>query len=145
MIRAVIDVNVLVSAILGPLGFSRRVVLAWEAGEFDAISSEGIISELEEKLSQPRITRRYNVDSPADIRWIEALLRTQADVIVVAAAQIQTVTRDPEDDLVLATARLAGAHYLVTGDKRLLELADHEGTKIVTPKEFIELLGGSLA
>jgi predicted nucleic acid-binding protein len=35
MIRAVVDVNVLVSALIAPLGFSRRVLTAWEQGQFD--------------------------------------------------------------------------------------------------------------
>jgi predicted nucleic acid-binding protein len=42
MIRAVVDVNVLISSILGPLGFSRQVILAWVAGRFRAVASEGI-------------------------------------------------------------------------------------------------------
>ena len=58
MIKAVVDVNVLVSAIIGPLGHSRGVALAWEAGRFKVVSSAGMIGKLEEKLSLPRITRR---------------------------------------------------------------------------------------
>lgn len=47
---------------------------------------------------------------------------------------------DPEDDLVLATGRLARADYLVTGDRGLLELGSYEGMEIVTPRQFIALL-----
>jgi predicted nucleic acid-binding protein len=64
MIRAVIDVNVLLSAVLGSLGFPRKVLQAWEAGQFTAVVSEGIYTELEEKLSLPRIIRRYHLQSP---------------------------------------------------------------------------------
>jgi predicted nucleic acid-binding protein len=88
MIRAVIDVNVLVSAILGPLGLPRQVILSWSASQFAVVTSEGIT----------------------------------------------------EDDLVLATGRLAKADYLVTGDKGLLELEEHERMRIVSPRQFLEIL-----
>ena len=64
MMRDVIDVNVLVSAVIGPLGYSRQVAHAWADGQFTAISSAGIISNLEEKLSLDRIIRRYTIDTP---------------------------------------------------------------------------------
>jgi putative PIN family toxin of toxin-antitoxin system len=120
MIRAVIDVNVLVSAIIGPLGYSRQVAVAWEAGRFHAISSAGIIAQLEEKLSLPRIVRRYSIDTAVAIRWIQLLLSSQAEFILVPLQERLPITGDPEDDYVLATARLARAEYLITGDKGLL-------------------------
>ena len=83
MIRAVVDVNVLVSGIIGPLGYSRQVLLAWEAARFSAVTSAGIITTLEEKLSLERISRRFHLDTPATIYWIQALLRTQTERILV--------------------------------------------------------------
>lgn len=140
MIRAVLDVNVLLSAIIGPLGFSRQVVLAWQAGHFVAISSAGILSELAEKLALPRIQRRYRVESPQDILWLQALLANQAELILVPPEERLPITGDPEDDYVLATARLAEANYLVTGDHGLLALGQYGGAQIVTPKAFVQLL-----
>lgn len=140
MIRAVVDVNVLISAILGPLGFSRQVLLAWARRQFQAITAEGIYTKLEEKLALPRLVRRYNVQSAHDISWVQGLLRAQAEVTIVPLAERPSVTGDPEDDYVLATGRLARAAYLVTGDRELLDLGEYEGMKIITPREFVELL-----
>jgi uncharacterized protein len=140
MIRAVIDVNVLLSSILGPLGFSRRVILAWAAGQFRALTSEGIYTTLEEKLALPRIARRYNVNTAEDIRWIQGLLRIEAERIIIPLAERLSVTGDPEDDYVLATARLGQAKYLVTGDRGLLDLRQYQETQILTPRAFFELL-----
>jgi predicted nucleic acid-binding protein len=47
---------------------------------------------------------------------------------------------DPEDDLVLASARLGGADYLVTGDRGLLDLTQHEQFAIVSPRDYLALL-----
>jgi uncharacterized protein len=140
MIRAVIDVNVLVSAIIGPLGYPRQVARAWEAAKFIVISSAGIIGNLEEKLSPPRIIRRYTVDTPSTILWMQLLLGSQAELVLVPLQERRVVTGDPEDDYVLATARLARAEFLVTGDKGLLQLGSYEGVPIVSPRAFIELL-----
>src|SRR6266498_5697163 len=93
--RAVVDVNVLVSAILGPLGLPRQVARAWQAGRFTAIASEGIYTKLEEKLALPRIARRYNVHSPEDIDWIKGLLRTQAEMVIIPLSERLSVTGDP--------------------------------------------------
>jgi predicted nucleic acid-binding protein len=60
--------------------------------------------------------------------------------MVVPLSERPSVTGDPEDDYVLATARLARADYLVTGDKGLLALVRDEGTAIVSPRQFMELL-----
>lgn len=140
MIRAVIDVTVLVSSILGPLGFPRQVMLAWEGGQFRAVVSEGMIGTLEEKLSLPRIRKRFNVQSMDDILWTFRLLQTQAAMVVVPLVDRRVVTGDPEDDLVLATARLGAADHLVTGDNGLLELQRLEGIAIISPRAFVELL-----
>jgi uncharacterized protein len=138
MIAAVLDVNVLISAILGPLGHPRQIVLAWEANQFAVITSDGIIAELRANLRLPRIARRYNVRNPQDVQWIEGLLRVQAQVVFVPHHEVRSVTGDPEDDLVLATARLAQADYLVTGDHGLLVLGQYEATKVVSPRDFLQ-------
>jgi putative PIN family toxin of toxin-antitoxin system len=140
MIRAVVDVNVLVSAIIGPLGHPRQVLLAWEVARFSAITSAGIITQMEAKLSLARIRRRFHLDTPATVYWVQALLRTQAERILVPIEQQLLITGDPEDDYVLATGRLAGADYLVTGDKGLLALGDYAGMQIVNPRQFLARL-----
>ena len=44
--------------------------------------------------------------------------------------------------MVVATAVATKAEYLVTGDrKHLLSLGTYEGILIVTPRDFLELLG----
>lgn len=141
MIRAVIDVNVLISAIIGPLGHPRRVALAWEAAQFTAISSAGIIAKLEEKLSLPRVTRRYTLTSSTAILWIQTLCSSQAEFVLVPLSERLPLTGDPEDDYVLATCKIAQADYLVTGDKGLLAMGAYEGTFIVSPREFLNILG----
>lgn len=139
MARVVLDVNVLISAVIAPLGQPRQVFSAWRAERYELITSEGIIAELEQKLALPRIARRYQV-TPELARDTLTLLIMHATSLVVPTEARLSVTGDPEDDLVLATGRLARAEYLVTGDHGLLELGAYEGILIISPREFLQIL-----
>ncbi len=50
------------------------------------------------------------------------------------------VCRDPDDDRVLAAAIAGEAEALVTGDGDLLVLGAFQGVRIVSPREFLELI-----
>jgi uncharacterized protein len=139
MPRAVLDVNVNVSAVLSALGHPHRVADAWRAGRFVHLTSEHIIGQTLAKLRLPRIARYHRLDAE-ELTLVEAALRTQAVVVPVLPDDIDRVTGDPEDDAVLAAVRLGGASYLVTGDRGLLDLGAHEGATIVTPRRFLDLL-----
>jgi uncharacterized protein len=136
----VLDINILVSSVVAALGFPRQIFSAWRAGRYTLITSAGMIAELEEKLSLERIARRFNA-TPELAQDTIVLLRDQATIVAVPAEERRTVTGDPEDDLVLATGRLGQADYLVTGDRKLLELGQYAGMGIITLREFAQILG----
>lgn len=50
-------------------------------------------------------------------------------------------SRDPKDDMMLEAAVAGAAEYLVTGDQDLLVLKEFKGTRIVTPREFLDHFG----
>jgi len=129
----------IVSAVLGALGFPRQVAEALRAGRFVAATSQGIIAEVEKKLPLPRISQRYQL-TELDVTWALELLTRFAQPVTVPDHEVLVVTGDPEDDLVLATGRLAQAHYLATGDRGLLALGAYAGMAIVTPCEFVAVL-----
>jgi predicted nucleic acid-binding protein len=60
-----------------------------------------------------------------------ALLDSSA-LIVVPDAGVRGVATHPEDDVVLATGVSAGADFLVTGDRKLLQLGTYRGVRITT-------------
>jgi predicted nucleic acid-binding protein len=53
---------------------------------------------------------------------------------------VAAVSRDPKDDVFLATAKAGHATYLVTEDNDLLVLGSYEGTRIVDAATFLRLL-----
>jgi predicted nucleic acid-binding protein len=54
--------------------------------------------------------------------------------------QITRIVADPADNRVLEAAVEGGADYIVTGDRHLLDLKQHEGIEIVTPADFLAIL-----
>jgi len=49
-------------------------------------------------------------------------------------------SRDPSDDMILATAIESGADYIVSGDKDLLTLESYDQVRIIRPAEFVTVL-----
>ncbi len=53
---------------------------------------------------------------------------------------VPLVSRDPKDDKFLATAKAAGATYVVSKDEDLLVLGTYDGIQIVPAATFLRLL-----
>jgi putative PIN family toxin of toxin-antitoxin system len=62
------------------------------------------------------------------------------DAVVVAdPPEPPEVSPDPDDDYLIALARAAGADYLISGDRHLLDLTDPD-PPVLTPRQFLDLL-----
>jgi putative PIN family toxin of toxin-antitoxin system len=138
MIRAVIDANVVISAMLAPAGTPSQVVL--RAGEeFELVWSYPILEECLRVVAYPRLANRFQVSDP------RGYLRELVEIAVLVKGDLPklgAVRSDPSDDLYLATALACAAPYLVTGDrKHLLALKEFAGVRIIAPAAFLEVLG----
>jgi len=58
-IRAVINTNIWVSALINPFGFPAQLRKAFEDGVFNIIISHPLIEELADVLNRPRIKNKY--------------------------------------------------------------------------------------
>lgn len=65
-IRAVLDTNIWVSAILNPAGYPAKILKSFRQGDFLPVISEPIIAEIADVLGRPRIKAKYDVPE-ADI------------------------------------------------------------------------------
>jgi len=98
-------------------------------------SSEPLLLELENTLRD-----EFGL-SPATAAFLSAF--RSAIRIVDPLPLRRPVSRDPADDVVLATAVAADADVVVTGDQDLLVLKIYQGIAIVTPRAFLEALDRS--
>ena len=138
MIKAVLDTNTLVSALLKPEGPSGQIFQRWRTGEFELAVSTATLSELSEVLYRPRIIKKYPV-SEQDIRRHLDVLSRFAEVAPGALA-LDVVKNDPLDNHVLAAAVETKSAYAVSGDHHLLDMVEFQGIKILRPREFLSLL-----
>jgi len=65
--------------------------------------------------------------------------------LITDLPQVHVVERDPDDDMIIACALHARADYIVTRDKDLLSLGAYQGVRMVTPRQFLDLLDASSA
>ncbi len=136
-IKAVLDANVFVAA-LHWRGLCHRILLALEAGGFIHVTSMEIIFELLRSL-------RHYFDHPnGDAYEIHNLIREISTIVLPRFSVLEKVEvcRDPADDKFIECALWGQADYIVTQDKDLLDLEEHQGIKIVTPQEFWDILHG---
>lgn len=130
--RVVLDTNVFVSAAIQS-GASHRIVQHLIRDNTDElIICEEILTEIRDVLvTRPRLRKWISVDD-AEI-FIEMLqLRFN---FVANPADIIPLSRDSDDDYVLALAQRERAEYVISGDKDLLVLQVPKFS-ILTPAEF---------
>jgi uncharacterized protein len=129
--RAVLDTNVLVSALLFRSGRLSWLRQAWQTMALRPVMAKPTTEELLRVLAYPKFRL-----SAADV---EALLEELLPWVEVFAAPIPSVVkrwtvRDPKDQIFLDLALGAGVDLLVTGDADLLVLSDQvEGLQICQP------------
>ena len=134
----VLDANILASMALARSGGVLATILeAWLRGQFIAVVSDHILTELRRTLANPYFSSRL---PSQDAATYLAFVRTAARHVSVSV-QVRGVATHPEDDLVLATALSAGTEYLVTGDRRFLSrVPQYQGVRLVSPSDFVGVL-----
>jgi len=133
-VRAVLDVNVLVSALISRTGAPARLVELWIAGELELVVCETLLAELERALAYPKVRKRIAL---SDAERFVLLLRELAEVVPDPEARPPVSSSDPGDDYLLALAARERAP-LVSGDEHLLSLRDR--APVSSPRQFLELL-----
>jgi uncharacterized protein len=138
--RAVLDSSVLISGFLTPHGVSARLLDAAEEQRFGLCTSYEILEETRRSLTSKveRIRRYYAYPDDSIALFIEGI-RANSEV-VSDLASLRVVPLDPNDDMIVATAVKANANFVVTGDRHLLALRSHDSIRMITPREFLDLL-----
>lgn len=118
--RAVVDANVIISAILSANGVPAKVLRAWLDGAYELVASPLSLQELERALSYPKLRERVTKAEAGDL--IE-LLRNQADVREDPTEPPLVRSPNPGDDYLIALAAAEQA-VIVSGDGHLLGLGN---------------------
>ena len=138
-VRAVVDTNVLLSGLLWR-GAPHRLIEQARAGALTLIVSPILLAELGEVIHRPKfrtILARSRIDPE---RMLDELRRLAE--IVDPPPLPEQVSRDPDDDAVLALAVASKADLIISGDADLLALGTHAGIPIIDAAVAIVRLGG---
>ena len=134
MIRAVLDTNVLISALLFD-GLPSRLVPAWRSSRFHPVLSPPILDEYLRALAYPKFRL-----TPDDIRsLLEEEILPFFETVQVNTSSPKPV-RDPDDAKFVACAVEASVPWIVSGDADLLDLGRVKSVRVVTPRAFLDHL-----
>ncbi len=135
-LRAVIDTNLLVSALVFSYGRLAALRLAWQDGRFRPLVSKSTTTELLRVLaySKFKLTQEEQEELLADYLPFCITVRMPVKLPTVPSC------RDPLDEPFLHLALVGKADYLVTGDRDLLSLVDSFACPIVTAEQFLSTL-----
>ncbi len=137
MIRAVIDTNILVRAMLKPEGSVGPVVGFLREGRYVFLYSEATLNELIDVLGRPRMVHRYGLTTD-EVDALCALVVLRGELVHPGRAI--ALCRDPKDDKFLEVAVEGQADVIVTGDEDLEVLDPFEGIPMISPAKFLRLL-----
>ena len=136
----VVDTNVLISAVLwkGPPSDALKIILE----KYSLVQSQSTLKESEKVIRREKFTRILEKRDLMAVTVIETLI-TQSRLYNIskkAESMARKVEIEDEDDLIFIELALeAGAKYVVSGDKHLLELDEVENTRILSVAEFLKL------
>ena len=119
MIRAVVDTNILVRAVIKPTGSVGPVLQRLRRREYCLLISRATLDELVEVLYRPRLRTKYELS--------DRVLRATIRLIILRGELLQpgrriTTCRDPRNDKFLEVAVSGRAQVIVSGDEDLLTL-----------------------
>ncbi|MCP9491942.1 MAG: putative toxin-antitoxin system toxin component, PIN family [Solirubrobacteraceae bacterium MAG38_C4-C5] len=139
MIRVVVDPGVFVYALIGRRGAAPDLVLrAFVDDHIEVVASPRLFAELERVLLRPKFSRY--LDERTAREFVERVRRHAS--IVDDPADQPAVTRDRNDDYLVALARQERVDALVSGDRDLIE-AELSLQVVWTPRQLVnQMIGG---
>jgi putative PIN family toxin of toxin-antitoxin system len=135
-VRLVLDTNVVASAMLWG-GTPRLLLLAARDWRIEIFTSTPMLAELADILGRSKFARKIAASQLS----VDQLAQGYAQLAsVVRPAATPRIAPDPDDDVVIGTALAARAEMIVTGDKPLLGVGEHQGVRIVGVTEAVKTL-----
>ncbi len=133
---AVLDSNILLSALISPYGAPHRIYRAWRQDRFEVVTCREQLEELRRASRYPKLR---DILQP---HQVGLMLNNLRDAKVFDRVPAKHKAKDSHDSYLLDLADFTEANYLVTGDKRsgLLELKRVGTTRILTATGFVKTL-----
>ena len=136
--RITLDTNVLVSATFWA-GEAYDILRLIGQKKVSCYLSESILQEYSKVIHSDEIIEKINRNH---LSVKSALLKIiEMCLIVDPQRSFEIVNEDPDDNKIIECAVEAKVDFIVTYDNHLLKIKEFEGIKIISPKEFLKLVG----
>ena len=133
--RIVADTNTVLSGLLWQ-GPPRRLMDLARQRVFTPCTSATLLAEFAEVIARDKFAQRVLAAGLSAAELVQDYTRLAQ--IVEPQPLPAPVTRDPDDDHVLACALAAQANLIVSGDKDLLDLREYQGIPILTTADALQ-------
>ena len=133
MLKAVLDANIYISSIFWELGNPHKIIKKALDKKIQAFITLEILQDVE------KVMRRDFNEPEEMIKGQISLILTYAKIVAPKDVG-NAVKEDSDDDMILRCSKSINADYIVSGDRHLLKLKKFQNTKIVLPKEFMDIL-----
>ena len=141
MIRAVLDTNVLVSALITRKSSAPiKLYKGFIARQFLLITSPSILTEIEDVINRGNIVKYHKLSKAQREEIIKQFMTLSYITLETTISEKIIIEKDPDDDKFLVAAVEGGADYIVSGDHHLLDLKVYDGVRIITPGDFLKIL-----
>lgn len=133
--KVVLDTNIWVSAVIWG-GVPDEIVQLAEQGRITIAMSQELLDELERTFNKTKLQPKLKALGLTGSTVI-ALIRLSVILYPIDDLNVPEL-RDPDDNMVLATAIASQADAIITGDQDLLVLAEYQGIKIMAAQDFLQ-------
>lgn len=132
--KAVLDTNIWVSAVIWG-GVPDQILLLKQRQLLTIAISQQLLNEIEATFNKKKLQAKLK-NLNLTVSTLINLIRESVVLYPIEEISVSEL-RDPDDNIVLATAIAAGADAIVTGDRDLLVLGEYQGIQIVTAQDFL--------
>ena len=136
--RVVLDTNVLISATVFEGSEAQKLVQELVRHGAKICCSQEMLEEYENSIRRDFVAKQKLEITKERLPMLVASIRKLA-TMVEAGGNIR-VSRDPEDDKIIACALAGGYAYLVTYDADLLDIGTYDSVKIIKPAQMRKIL-----
>lgn len=135
--RVTIDTNTVISGLFWK-GNPRKVLDAARDGIIEIFTTSDLLLELEEVLMRERFANRLAAAETAAADLVSGFAALASVVEPLPLGVV--ISRDPDDDAVLACALSSECDLIVSGDDDLLVLGEFRGIQILNSSTFVKVL-----
>jgi putative PIN family toxin of toxin-antitoxin system len=131
----VFDTNVVIETIFWPRSTARRALTGLARRQYQTAINAEMMDEYAAITTQVREKLFPDTQLPGALAWLAA-----KSLHVEPMPLTRKLSRDPDDNLFVATAAAARAEFLATQDRDFLVLEKPFGVAIITPVQLVRFL-----